>query len=82
MNIPLIYAELNKKYVIDKIHLKDDLAKHMMDLGFNKKAELKISQKTKDGLIVEIHGAKIALGKDVAQKIYVKELEKENGLEA
>ena len=83
MNIPLVYADVNKKYVINELHLKDDLLKHIMNLGFLKENEIKIMSKKNEDMIVEILGSKVAISKEIARKIYVreKEKEKENGLD-
>lgn len=83
MNIPLIYADIDKKYVINELHMKGDLLKHVMNLGFLKENEIKIMSKKDEDMIVEILGAKIAISGEIAKKIYVREREKEkeNGLE-
>ena len=80
MGFPLIYAEINKIYEIDRIMKQDATAKRLIEMGFSKGLKIVVKSKVNGSVVVEVFGSKVALDKDIASKIYIKELRKEDNL--
>ncbi|HBK02152.1 MAG TPA: ferrous iron transport protein A [Clostridiales bacterium] len=70
--LPLSAATINKQYYICKIALKRKYAAKLFKLGVSKGEEVKIERIFgKSAYVIETGGAKIAIGRDIAQKIFV-----------
>ena len=70
--LPLAAAKTNKQYYICGTALKRKHAAKLFKLGASKGEEVKIERIFgKSAYIIEAGGAKIAIGKDIAQKIFV-----------
>lgn len=70
--LPLATAKTNKQYYICGTALKRKHAAKLFKLGASKGEEVKIERIFgKSAYIIETGGAKIAIGKDIAQKIFV-----------
>jgi ferrous iron transport protein A len=69
--MPLSLADLNTEYQIKFIRGKDEVVKHMNDLGFVLGATVKPIQKLGGNLIVRVKESRIAIDKSMADKIIV-----------
>lgn len=70
--LPLSAATINKQYYICEIALKRKYAAKLFKLGVFKGEDVKIERIFgKSAYIIEAGGAKIAIGRDIAQKIFV-----------
>ena len=79
MGFPILYANKNQVYYIDKIKLLDDMTRHFASLGFVNGEKVKIVSNNGGDLIVEVKGTRIAIDKKTANKIFV--TEQENNLD-
>ncbi|EFV01838.1 FeoA domain protein [Pseudoramibacter alactolyticus ATCC 23263] len=70
-DMPLSLADLNTEYQIKFIRGKDEVIKHMNDLGFVLGATVKPIQKLGGNLIVQIKESRVAIDKSMADKIIV-----------
>lgn len=77
-SFPLLFGKEGLKYQVDKIIVKDDTRKHLMEMGFVKDSVLELVSRQSKGVIVKIFGSKLALDYKVAQKIYVHEYKLQN----
>jgi ferrous iron transport protein A len=50
---------------------KDDMKRHLQDLGFNKGELVKVVSENSSGIILVVKGVKIALNRGLASKIIV-----------
>ncbi len=80
MGFPLIYADINKPYVIDRITKEDASTKRLIEMGFSRGVQVVVKSKNNGSVIVEVFGSKVALDKNIASKIYIRELKKEDSL--
>lgn len=69
--MPLWLADLNKVYDILRIGGNSEVKQHLADMGFHAGAKIIVVSKSGEGLIVCIKGARVAVGKELAGKIYV-----------
>lgn len=70
--MPLTLCQINSIVKILKVTGKEDVQKHIRELGFVPESELHIIQNNNGELIIEVAGSRIALSKNVASKILVK----------
>lgn len=70
--IPLSFVDIGDKVVIDKISGGDNFSKKMMEMGFNRGAEIIIVSNNNGPIIVRVGESRVALGRGMAQKIMVK----------
>lgn len=69
--MPLALAQLGERKIIDEFRGKDDMKRHLQDLGFIKGETVEIVGENQSGLILLVKGVKIALNKGLASKIMV-----------
>ena len=69
--MPLTMAEKGCELVITGIHGLPDMKKHLEDLGFVKGQSISVVSESAGNLIVDVKGARIAVSKALAMKIYV-----------
>ena len=69
--LPLIYADVNEENVIKKVSGKQDVKKHLEDMGFVVGAVVNIVSKVNGNLIVNVKDTKVALDSELASKIMV-----------
>ncbi|MBU5668746.1 ferrous iron transport protein A [Peptoniphilus sp. MSJ-1] len=75
--LSLIMAPLNKNYKIARVKSlagKDITESHLANLGFVKGAIIRVVNENDGNLIVSIKDARVAIGKDIAKKIFVEEM--------
>lgn len=70
--IPLSFVDIGDKVVIYKISGGDNFSKKMMEMGFNRGAEIIIVSNNNGPIIVRVGESRVALGRGMAQKIMVK----------
>lgn len=78
---PLIYADKNKYYLVDKIFGDKNVVKHLTDIGFTHGAKIKIVHSVGNGLVVSILNTTLALDFSTAKNIYVAEMQKDKNIE-
>lgn len=69
--MPLKLADLNKEYEIIRIGGGPDVKQHLADLGFHVGAKVIVVSKAGESMIVSIKGSRIAVGRELATKIFV-----------
>ena len=70
--MPLSFSNIGETFVISRISGSGAIRKHLTDLGFIAGEEVSVISKVGDGnLIVKVKGARIALDKMLACKIFV-----------
>lgn len=71
--IPLIYADSQKEYIIQKVSKNSEVRQHLLDLGIKEGTIVKIVNQLSGNMILEIMNSRIAIGKDLVKTIFVKE---------
>ena len=71
--IPLNLININEKFIVAKIIGKDEVIKHLNNLGVVCGNEISIVAKNENNLIISIFESRIGIDKLVASKIMVKE---------
>ena len=69
--MPLSMADIGKKYIIKRIKGKNEVVRFIENLGFVTGAEVIVVAEIRGNIIVNIKGSRVAIGKDMASKIYV-----------
>jgi ferrous iron transport protein A len=69
--MPLTLADVDRCYTIRKISGKDDVRRHLNNLGLVEKEEVSVKQSIDGNLIVEIKGVRLALDSSLARRIQV-----------
>ncbi len=69
--LPLIYAVPNEDNVIKKVGGKPEIKKHLEDMGFVTGAIINVVSTVNGSLIVNIKNTKVALDKELAEKIMI-----------
>lgn len=69
--IPLTLAEIGEENIIKKIGGKPEVKKHLEDLGFVAGGNVRIINAIGGNVIVNIKEARVAISKEMAQKIMV-----------
>lgn len=69
--MPLTMSTLGKKEVIKKINGKDETKRFLENLGFVSGGEVTVISHMSGNLIVNIRDARVAIGRDMANKIMV-----------
>ncbi|MFA7109297.1 MAG: FeoA family protein [Sphaerochaetaceae bacterium] len=72
--IPLAFYEIGKDSSIKKINGNDKIRRHLGELGFVVGTPVKIISVLYGNLIIQVKNSRIALNRDTANKILVKEL--------
>ena len=71
--MPLIYGDTGKRYIVQKISKNTQIRQHLSDLGIREGSDVKIITILSGNMILDIMGARIALGKDLVRQIMVRE---------
>ena len=69
--MPLLFADRGKKYEIKKIAGNQDVKKHLEDLGFTTGSMISVISDVSGNLIVNVKDSRIALNRELANKIYI-----------
>lgn len=69
--MPLTFADLNKEMIIKKIGGNAEVKAHLADLGFVVGGAITIVSSLAGNLIVNVKGARVAIGEAIAMKIFV-----------
>jgi len=69
--MPIKLADLNKEYEIIRIGGGTDVKQHLADLGFHVGAKVTVLSKAGESMIVCVKGSRIAVGRELATKIFV-----------
>ena len=69
--MPLIFASMNTPLIVKDVKGQDKQVKFLQNLGFVKGANIQVINKNGNNLIVNVKDTRVALGKDIANKILV-----------
>lgn len=69
--MPLKFVDLNKSYIIKKIGGNQEVKAHLADLGFVVGGDISVVSSLAGNLIVNVKGARVAIGEAMAMKIFV-----------
>ena len=69
--MPLTYAEKNEDNVILKISGKQEIRKHLEDMGFVSGAIIRVISSTDGNVIVSVKDTKVALDRQLASRIMI-----------
>jgi ferrous iron transport protein A len=69
--MPLAMVDLGESRVISAFRGKDDMKRHLQDLGLIKGETVKVVGDNQSGLILLVKGVKIALNRGLASMIMV-----------
>ena len=69
--MPLTFAQEEEQRKILKLGGKPEVRQHLADMGFNVGSDVQIISKVGDNLIVKIKETRVALSKELANKIMV-----------
>lgn len=69
--LPLTLAQLGESKIIKKIGGNSEVKTHLESLGFVVGGEIKIVSAIGGNVIVNVKDSRIAINKEMAQKIYV-----------
>lgn len=69
--MPLSIVNTGEPYIIKKVGGKEEIRRHLENLGFVVGAIVTVMSKIQGDIIVNIKNARIAISKDMAQKIIV-----------
>ena len=67
-------AQVGYTYILEKIDLKIEIKRHLEAMGMITDTNIEILNKKKNGsLIFKVRGTRLAIGKNISKKIYIKE---------
>ena len=69
--MPLIFASMNIPLIVKDVKGQDKQIRFLQNLGFVKGANIQVINKNGSNLIVSVKDTRVALGKDIANKILV-----------
>ncbi len=69
--MPLALADLDEDNIIKKIGGNPEIKKHLEDLGFVVGGRVKVVSRLGGNLIVNVKESRIAVSREMAQKIFV-----------
>lgn len=69
--MPLTLADENQNYTIIRIKGKDDVRRHLSNLGLTENETISVKQSIHGNLIVEVKGVRLALNADLAKRIMI-----------
>lgn len=69
--MPLMLANVGEENIIKRIGGKDEVKKHLENLGFVVGGNVKVINKLGGNVIVNVKEARIAISEEMAQKIMV-----------
>lgn len=67
--IPLTFADKGEEIIIKKAGGSPEIKKHLEDMGFTAGSTIKIVAENGGNLIVSVKDVRVALSKELAQKI-------------
>ena len=69
--MPLIFAEMGEKGIIKKLGGTPEVKKHLENLGFVVGSEVSVINAINGNIIVKVKEARVAISKEMAQKIMI-----------
>ena len=69
--LPLTLADTGATYTILKVGVKPEVRAHLNDLGFVAGGDVQVITDMMGNLIVNVKDSRVAIGKDMANKIMV-----------
>ena len=69
--MPLAFANIGEEYTIQRLGGTPEVKKHLENLGFVSGGKVKIVNEVDGNLIVNVKEARVALSREMAQKIMV-----------
>ena len=69
--IPLVFAKEEEENIILKVSGNPEIKKHLENLGFVPGGKVRIVSSMNGNLIVNVKEARVAISKEMAQKIYI-----------
>ncbi|MEE3392932.1 MAG: FeoA family protein [Lachnospiraceae bacterium] len=69
--MPLTFANPGEKYTLLKIKGKEEEKNFLTGLGFTEGVDIDVVSRLDKSLIVNVRGARVALGTDMAKKLMV-----------
>ncbi len=69
--VPLTLASVGEENLVQRIGGKPEIKKHLENLGFVPGGSVTVITSMAGNIIVEVKGARIAISKEMAQKIMV-----------
>lgn len=69
--VPLLFAEEGKEVYVYKINGEETIIRFLNSLGLTIGSPITLVSKTDGNLIVNIRGARVALGKSIVSKILI-----------
>lgn len=69
--MPLMLADIGEENIILKVGGKPDVKKHLEDLGFVAGGSVTVISAMGGNIIVNVKGTRVAISKEMAQKIMV-----------
>ncbi len=69
--MPITFGKPGEKYLIRKISGVEKVRQHLAELGFVVDAEVTVVNGVAGNLIVKVKGARIAIGKEIANHVMV-----------
>ena len=69
--MPLIFASMNTPLIVKDVKGQDKQIRFLQNLVFVKGANIQVVNKNGNNLIVSVKDTRVALGKDIANKILV-----------
>lgn len=69
--MPLTLADNGEKMIIKKVGGSAEVKQHLADLGFNAGSEVSVISVINGNLIVKIRETRVAISREMAQKIMV-----------
>lgn len=69
--MPLIFANKGEENIIKKVGGTPEVRKHLKDIGFNVGSKVTVINTMGGNVIVNVLGTRIAVSKEMAQKIMI-----------
>ncbi len=69
--MPLVFGDKGSTYTVKRIRGKDDMKRHLNNLGFVEGGKVQIISEAGKDLIVNVKEARVAIGREIASKIVV-----------
>lgn len=69
--MPLTMVDFNRDYEVKKINGRNEILKHLEDLGIVVGTIVRVISKGEAGVILDVRGSRIALGMDLANRVLV-----------
>ncbi|NLZ81980.1 MAG: ferrous iron transport protein A [Clostridiales bacterium] len=69
--MPLAMLQAGETKVISEFRGKEDVKRHLQDIGFIKGESVKVISENESGIILLVKGTRIALNRGLASKIMV-----------